>query len=413
MYSSFKDAFIRKPQFTVRTPDAVLRTIGKELPDRFRYVDDHDGFCRLDCDGAMDIGPADIKLPDEAKPLFSKLSKYTMREVMAYAYNTQQPIELLPDADDCYLVNGHKINCKDFVVSPLKGLQIETGHMFVLAPPFPPPHPIEVSGNGYSLTLMVQRQTVNSIHEVMFSSIDDSSALHISYSFDPSEKKRKMKVSIQTRNSSSAAEMLASKEIFNAFVDGNGYLGGIPISTNEENENKKLPKEALTFWHRVVDIEKSLDIKFDAGQELSYDDIKTISILHRCFVEKKPFKTYLRDGTFQGTGEFNQALLNTTDSPHNKPLVFEYVQTATIDLLSVTINCFAFSVMFGGIVSELKIPENNTSGNFYIKLLPSENGRMYSSTQYFLTEEDIERVKRENDHLKDFEHAEELSSKDS
>ena len=39
MYSSFKDTFIKKPQFTVQTPEAVLRTIGKELPEGFRYVD--------------------------------------------------------------------------------------------------------------------------------------------------------------------------------------------------------------------------------------------------------------------------------------------------------------------------------------------------------------------------------------
>ena len=63
MYSSFKDTFIKKPQFTVQTPEAVLRTIGKELPEGFRYVDDHDGFCKLDCDGTMDIVPSNVKLP--------------------------------------------------------------------------------------------------------------------------------------------------------------------------------------------------------------------------------------------------------------------------------------------------------------------------------------------------------------
>lgn len=81
--------------------------------------------------------------------------------------------------------------------------------------------------------------------------------------------------------------------------------------------------------------------------------------------------------------------------------------------MGAIISCLAFSVMFGGIVSEIELPEDSTSGNFLIKLLPPEDGRMYSSTQYFLAEEDIERVKKESDHLKDFDYAEELSSKDS
>lgn len=407
MYSSFKDTFVRKPQFTVQTPEAVLRTIGKELPEGFRYVDDHDGFCILDCDGTMDIVPSNVKLPEEAIPIFSKLGKFTMREVMAYAYNTQQNIELIPDDEDCYLVNGQKIKCSDFVVSPLKGTQLEEGRMFIIAPPFPPPHPIQVSGNGYSLTLMVQRQIVNSIHEVKFASVDDCAALSVSYSFD-SSKERTMQLNVQTRESSSAADVLASKEIFNAFIDGNGYLGEISISPNEKNADKKISDNTLQFWHRIVDVENTLGVKFDISQEISFDDIKTVDIMHRCIVERKPFKTYLKDGTLRGSGEFHQILLDNIDSPIGKPILFEYVETATAQLLGATINCFVLSVMFGGIVSEIELPEDHASGNFFIKLLPPEGGKMFSSTRYFLSEEELEKVKAESTYMEDFEKAEEL-----
>ena len=55
MFSNFRDTFIKKPQFTSKIPDAVLKTVGKTLPDGFRYVEDYDGYCRLDCDGSLDI----------------------------------------------------------------------------------------------------------------------------------------------------------------------------------------------------------------------------------------------------------------------------------------------------------------------------------------------------------------------
>ena len=48
MFSNFKDAFIRKPQFTTQTPESVLDVLSKDLPDGFRYINDHDGFCRID-----------------------------------------------------------------------------------------------------------------------------------------------------------------------------------------------------------------------------------------------------------------------------------------------------------------------------------------------------------------------------
>lgn len=408
MYSSFKDTFIRKPQFTVQTPEAVLKTIGKELPEGFRYIDDHDGFCRIDCDGAMEIVPSNVKLPEEAISIFSKLGKFTMKDVMAYAYNTQQNIELLPDSEDCYLVNGQKIKCSDFVVSPLKGTQLKEGRLFIIAPPFPPPHPIEVSGHGYCITLVVQRQIVNSIHDVKFASIDDSAALSISYSMDSSKENGTMQFSIQTRESSSAADILASKEVFNAFIEGNGCMNGIPISPNEKSADKRVSDDTLRFWHRVVDVENALGVKFDVSQEITFDDVKTIDILHRCFVDRKPFKTYLNDGTIRGNGEFNQILLDTIDSPIGKPILFEFVETATVKLLGVKIQCFVLSVMFGGIVSEIELPEDRTSGDFFIKLLPPENGKMFSSSLYFLTEEALENAKHESDHLKIFEQAEEL-----
>ena len=67
MFSNFKDAFIRKPQFTVKTPDAVLEAISKGLPEGFRYVHDHDGLCRLECDGVLNITPKRYAFPEEAK----------------------------------------------------------------------------------------------------------------------------------------------------------------------------------------------------------------------------------------------------------------------------------------------------------------------------------------------------------
>ena len=66
MFSKFRETFVKKPQFTSRVPDSVLKTVGKNLPDGFRYVEDHNGYCRLDCDGTLDITGFNAVLPKES-----------------------------------------------------------------------------------------------------------------------------------------------------------------------------------------------------------------------------------------------------------------------------------------------------------------------------------------------------------
>ena len=119
MFSNFKDAFIRKPQFTTQTPESVLDVLSKDLPDGFRYINDHDGFCRIDCDGVMDFGELRLQIPEEAKSLFAELDTVTMNDVITYAQNSQTNIEVLPDPDGFFAVNGKKINRK---------LQVQVGH---------------------------------------------------------------------------------------------------------------------------------------------------------------------------------------------------------------------------------------------------------------------------------------------
>ena len=105
MFSNFKDAFIRKPQFTTQTPESVLDVLSKDLPDGFRYINDHHGFCRIDCDGVMDFGELRLQIPAEAKSLFAELDTVTINDVITYAQNSQTNIEVLPDPDGFFTVN--------------------------------------------------------------------------------------------------------------------------------------------------------------------------------------------------------------------------------------------------------------------------------------------------------------------
>ena len=406
MFSNFKDTFVKKPQFTMKTPESVLDVISKDLPEGFRYIEDHDGFCRLDCDGVMDFTPVCIRLPEEAKPLFAQKNNFSMNDVVAYAYNAQQNIDLIPDKDGCYTVNGQKIAADKFIIAPMKNWQLKDGRMCITAPPFPPPFPIEVAGNGFSLTLMVQRQPVNSITEVKIATVEET-ALCMNYSFDPTKKNGKMKINITMCSSKSVSDVLASKEIFNAFIQGKGTLCGMPIKTDEENQVSVVPDEVIQFWHKIVEIEKVFNVKFDASQELVFEDVKRVEELYRCLIEKEPFKTYLKDNTVRGTGKFDE-ILNEEGIKVGKEILFEYEERIQMELLGVVLKFSALVGIFDSMIGEIKMPEDGISGDFLMKLLPAKGKRMYAATQYYLEENAPEIARKNHDHIQKFQEAREL-----
>ena len=401
MFSNFKDAFIRKPQFTIQTPESVLNVLSKDLPDGFRYINDHNGFCRIDCDGVMDFGELRLQIPEEAKSLFAELDTVTMNDVITYAQNSQTNIEVLPDPDGFFTVNGKKINVNQFVIAPLKDLQLRNGKVYIMAPPFPPPFPIEVTGNGFSLTLMVQRQAINSITKVKIGTVSKS-ALDVNYTLEP-KVEGKLTLNITMCPSSSAYETLAAKEIFNAFIRGEGTLCGATIRSNEKNIANTVPDEVIRFWHQVVDVEKALDIKFDVTKEMTFDDIKIIKELHRCFVEGMPFKTYLNENTLRGIGEFMHDSIEI-----GKEILFEYTESGQFDLLGATIKCYKLIGIFGGAVNEIQEPQEGTSGEFFVRMRPVEGKKMYSATQYFRDEDSLIVYQKDRKHIEHLQSATEL-----
>lgn len=407
MFSKFRETFIKKPQFTSKIPDAVLKSVGKNLPDGFRYVEDHDGFCRLECDGEMDITPSGVKLPEEAQDVFAAKGRFTIHDVFAYAYNTQRNIELTPDEDGCYTVNGQKIRCSDFVVSPMKNFELSDGRMYAMAPPFPPPFPIEVAGNGFTYTLMVQRQTINSIDKIKFASVGDG-ALSISYTLDSASENGSMQFNISMKPSASVADVLASKEIFNAFIQGTGTLGGVIIKSDNYDQSRRVPDEALRFWHRLSDLENVLGMKFDALQEITIDDVKMVDELYRCFVTKQPFITYQKDITISGIGELNETFLSKDGKAIGQEILFEYTEGVECNLLGIALQLYALVAVFGGIVAEITLPTENSTGEFYVKLTPAEGKRMYSAKQFYLDRTTLEKVREDKEHIGHFQTAAEI-----
>ena len=407
MFSNFKEAFSDEPKYTTNIPEAVLETLSKDLPAGLNYVEDKDGFCRIDAPDGLHISASKFQFNSEDAELFPE-SDPTFQDVVFFAYNAQKSVEILPMEDGCILINGKKMRIDDFVKAPLKAdIRIDKGHLFIIPPPFPPPFQLELSGNGYSTTLLIQRQPINSRKQISFSSIGEG-ALSLSCKVDTSVPKREMNFSISLKQAGSAYDVMASKEIYNAFVTGNGVLGGAVIRDVEKETNKLIPEEVVRFWHKVVEVERITTSEFDISQELSTETVMIINELYRSLIEKKPYKKLQNKVTINGSGRF--VLENKEIFQEGKEVLFEYIEGLEFHVFGSTIRTYALVDVFGGVFAELDIPEDE-EGVVAVTLIPAEGKKMFTATQYYIDEQEIEAVHADRGHIEVFKQSEPLNCK--
>lgn len=94
MFSNFKDAFIRRPQFTSTPPKAVIDAINHDLPEGFEYILDENGYCYLTNTTKFELNAGKILCSQETYNLIKDDEKVDIGRVMQYAYNSQTPIKL-------------------------------------------------------------------------------------------------------------------------------------------------------------------------------------------------------------------------------------------------------------------------------------------------------------------------------
>ena len=406
MFSNFKDTFIRKPQFHSEPPQAVLDTISRKLPGGFRYVHDHDGFCRIHSE-AFSISPTHVRLSPKAASLFSN-GKYTERDIMDYCYNAQEIIEFIPDEDGCFTVNGQKISVTDFVTAPLKGKVMVDGKLYLHPPAFPEPFHITLSGDDKSIDVMVQRKAIDSLTAIKFESVGDS-PLHISYIIEQKSDKTDFNITLSLQTVRSAKDTLNAKLIYNAILAGKGFIANSPLYLKEDFNDKAVPAETIEFWRKVVALEEFFSVETDARTELTIDSIKNIEALYRCFIEKKPFKEYRNFTSLKGQGTFREEAVGHATRHAGKEVLFEFTQEESIPFLNASVDCYGLLAIFGAAIDKISTPKNDETGDFLILLKPVVDKQMYMSMHYFSSIENMDLFRGDAQHTLVLRDATELS----
>lgn len=404
MFSNFKNAFVRRTQYTIEPPKAVTDVINTEVPEGFEYRYMGDGMYVLDADSGLDIQSGTVVIPEKAKKFFQDAEIIDIDKVKQYAYNSQTAIQIRPDEEGFFIVNGERIKMQDFIKAPLKNIQAESMQFMMIPPAFPKPFPITISGDGYELELLICRKAMESIDEIMFETVEET-PLKLNYIYNTVTYKCTFNISTNNNCRKTVIDIVKANHIFNACISGDGYIAGVRL--DEAVNIKMVPLETVEFWDAVLQLEKYLNISFNPSEELTPEMIDKLYELYHCFIVKSSFKKYQKYTNVKGKGYMEQFVENV--DVIGKEMLFEFVEDEKAKLLGVELDYYSLIGIYGAVVTDIMVPEHNQNGEFIIELDEAVGKKMYAAKRYFLTMEELENYRKEKSHIEELQHSKELS----
>lgn len=395
MFSNFRDAFIKKPQYTSEPPQAVIDLISRELPNGFYYVHDHDGYCRIEAPEGLNIQSGKVLLSDEDKAVLP--DGFSMDDVLKYSYNFQKEIILLPNDDGCFTINGENVSATDFVKTPMQNMTFTNAQLRIKPQKFPSPFDLEVSGDGHTQKLHIKRVPNRSLNVEKYES-DESTVLMVWFTIDPVPPSPfTFNISVNMKRARSVKEVITAYHIYNAFADGKGYIGGNPLRIENHTPFEKVPTEVVCLAEKLLQLEECLDVKFDLSRGPTVADAKVADELYRSLIEKKPFKYFKTFDTLSGTGHF----IDSTKQQEyiNTAMVFEFSEKKQVSLLGVDLGLYADNCIFNAVISSFSSAGDKETGDFVIHLATAPGEKMYESVQYFITEDQLISFREDKNHI--------------
>lgn len=402
MHYDFKLAFKEKPTYKTKIPQAVLDAISVDLPEGFKYVNAEDGVCRIDTNEEFNIGVDNIVLPESVKTVLPK--KIKMSDVWTYSYNAQKRIELRPDKNGNFKLNGLLIKAEDFIKTPFENIENIKSEFFLVPHPFPEPFEITVGSEDkkYEMRIPVRRKAYESLDAKKFESVDDS-PIKLTWIVDDVKENVNFNIKTVVEKAKTIQEIVDSNHIFNSFLEGKGKIAGLVLPINKEKKYSEISDKVVEFWDKVLELEKYFKVAFIPGEEITTDLVNRVDELYQCFIKREPFKKYQNFTEFSGNG---YSEINNMEETIGKELYFEMVITERETLFNVELNLSGLMGIYGSMVKSI---ESESDSNYKIHVEPMKGKKMYSSIMYFKDEVSIEEYRKKSEHIDELKDAVELA----
>lgn len=392
MFVDFDKVFNSKPQPQVQIPNAFISYLNKQLPEGLKYTTDAEGNCVVTSDGdSFTLGGFVFTVSPEDKKVLGK--EFTREDVLHLFYNRQKPIPLQLKKEGYVLLNGEEFPVEKMFLNPHNPIQRKSGSFFMSPRPFPEPFHLSVGCEGYERKLLVSRIPHDSVKMAAFESEKDA-PLRISYLVDPDEHKLSMSMSFNLSYAKSIRDIVEATRIYNAYLDGRGYLCGQPLETKMSGEDaKRFEESSAEFWEKVLEIENHLGVSFiPPNEDVDFDTICLVEQLYQNLIKKIPIRETGKPDTLDGEWETE----NEEDmiASIGSIIYFEFEATRTIELFGAKFTLHGLIGIMDAILADV-----TRKGNKHRIVLKDagEDRPRYTSSIFFADEESMKAYK-ESDH---------------
>lgn len=393
MFVEFNKVFGKIPQAELQIPQALIDQLSTKLPDGLIYVADSNNNLKISHDGKKDleytISGMTLEPTEQQEELLGDNPSFD--DIMTLSYNSQLPVPVRFKNDKYVTINGTDISIEELSYNPFKPYEIVINSTYIYPMPFPPAFTIQIGNESNKIELSVKRIPNNSLDTMAFKS-DDSKCLSIIYYLNPDKHYLKMTMNIMISKAKTVQEIIDSIEIYNAFIEGKGYIFSSLISSGLGNANR-YDDEALEFWKKVKKLEDKLGVSFDPhGSELEFDDICDIEEIYQNIINITPIRRNANINSI--TSKWDLRKDDIAKDTLGKPIYFEFVGKSTVKLFGQDIELPSIVGIFNALLANYEKNEKTEECTLFLEN-ESDEKQMYTSTLRFLNNKELLKYKEE------------------
>lgn len=333
MFVDFEKVFQKKPQTELPIPKAIVEHLNDQLPQGLKYIADETSVSVVSQDGSpLRFDGFRYAPTREQEQVLG--NEYSTQDILDFSYNAQQNIPIVLNKEGFLIVNDSEIPVERLVMFPHNPLRYISGSAFVSPPPFDPPFKLSFGCKKYSRTLEMARVPHMSIYISSFES-QKQDPLQVRYTYDTKTNSMTLNISYDLSRAKSIRDCVEVPSIYNAFLDGKGYIAEIPFPTKLNSKDvHKFNEESLAFWEKVLKIEEFLEVKFTPSfNAIDFDTMCIVEQLYQNLIKTTPISDTNKVDSIDGIWNVDHKQ-NIQDSI-GKTMYFEFEGMAHISLFGV------------------------------------------------------------------------------
>ena len=382
MFTSFKDNFKKDRKENIEIPDEVIETLNNNLPKQFTYKEIGEGMCAVMPVNSNELNfKMGIKFPEIPKEIQKEIKNFD--DMYEYLYRTQKSCEIETDSEGNITINNQKIPLENLVIDVLEHNKVGKWSMIPLS--FPEPVKINIKAGNITREFTLARQPYESMDITYLKSVEEKP---LGIQMFIKEKENRKNVSIDIKINMSIDELKSVEEIvevcdfYKNFLTGKIMLGTSEIKSlkNVEYTNNVHIDEKVSFWNKVLELEKILDKNFDATK-LKPEDYNKVQRMYKSLVEKKPFKI---------PNKVNAMKLDNMESYEKalelvgETMAFEFTREENIKIMNRKIKIYILERVYNYTIKDVVL-ENEIVRVF----LEEIEDKSFVTQKYFLSEKNI------------------------